>query len=96
MTYTESLNIDFVDMLGSGYVMDHCMSAFKYRQEEKLYRVYVTDALKAIADNTRRYAGGYNLTSRFFDWVYKDKPKGNKREETADEIILRIKQKIEG
>lgn len=92
--YSETLNIEFVDMMGSGYVMDHCISAFKQRQEEKLLRVYITDTLKAIAENTRRLAGGYSITNRFYDLAYTKRTKVS--DESADEIILRIKQKVEG
>ena len=93
--YSETLNAEFVDILGSGYVIDHCISAFQKEQEEKLYRVYVTDALKAMVDNTMRFAGGVRLQNRFYDLAYKTKPKVEK-EETADEIIMRIKNKLEG
>lgn len=94
MTYTESLNLDFVDVLGSGYVMDHCISAFQKEQEEKAFKIYLSDAVMAIAENTMRFAGGSKMSSRFFDII--NVKKQAKQEETADEIILRIKGKING
>ena len=33
-------------------MIEHCIAAFQLYNEEKLFRVYITDALKAIADNT--------------------------------------------
>lgn len=86
--------MDFVDVLGSGYVMDHCISAFQKEQEEKAFKIYLSDAIMAIADNTARYVGGSKMASRFFDIInIKKQPK---QEETADEIILRIKEKVNG
>ena len=67
-------------MLGSGYVIDHCVSAFLKAQREELYQIYVTDALKAIG----------NLNIRFIDYF---KPEETR---TAEEIIDSIKQKLGG
>ena len=94
MTYTESLNLDFVNVLGSGYVMDHCISAFQKEQEEKAFRIYLSDAVMAIADNTAKFAGGSKMSSRFYDII--NIKKEAKKEETADEIILKIKEKVNG
>lgn len=82
-------------MLGSGYVIDHCISAFQKEQEQKLFNVYITDALQVIADNTMRFNGGSRMSKRFYDVAYAEKPV-KEQEETADEIILRMKGKING
>lgn len=74
--------------------MDHCISAFQKEQEEKAFRIYLSDAMMAIADNTARYAGGSKMSSRFYDII--NVKKEAKKEETADEIILRIKEKVNG
>lgn len=39
-------------------MIEHCIAAFNNMQEEKIYRVYVTDALKALTGGKRRY---YNI-----------------------------------
>jgi len=36
-------------------VIDHCVSAFLERKEWELYRIYMTDALKAKWDLSYRY-----------------------------------------
>ena len=36
-------------------MIDHCVSAFNCRQEEKLYRAYVTDALGIIVGANERW-----------------------------------------
>lgn len=73
--------------------MDHCISSFQKEQEEKAYRIYITDALQAIAENTQRFAGGMKMNKRFYDIIAKPQ---KHEEETADEIILRLKGKING
>ena len=94
LRYTETLNSDFVDVLGSGYVIDHCIAAFQKEQQEKAFNVYLTDALMAIANNTSALTNeGQKMSGRYFD-IIDIKPK--KKEETADEIILRLKGKING
>lgn len=78
----ESIRLDLLDLLGSGYVIDHCVSAFLKEQREELYQIYVTDSLKAIGHLNRRFADYFN------------KPK--KEERTAEEIIDGIKKKLGG
>ena len=56
------------------------------RHEEKLYRVYVTDALKAIAENTTHYQGAEEMfdygSSLNLRWIDALEPK--EEEETTD------------
>lgn len=78
--------------MGSGYVIDHCISAFQKEQEEKAFKIYLTDALQAIAENTQRFAGGMKMNKRYYD-IINIKPQ-QKQEETADEIILRLKERV--
>ena len=80
-----------MELLGSGYVIDHCISAFLQRQDEKLYRFYVTDALKAIAGNTQLFAGGDSMSISYKEIIDR-KPK--EKEKTAEEIIDNLKSKL--
>ena len=64
--------------------------------EDKLFRVYLTDGLKAIADNTSAlHPKGASLKSRYVDIVdivdgiKPDKPEEEPKE-TAEQIINRI------
>lgn len=61
--------------------------------EDKLFRVYLTDGLKAIADNTSAInPKGVSLKSRYVeivDGIKPDKPE-EKPKETAEQIITRI------
>lgn len=69
-------------------MIEHCISLFSKKQKEKAYRIYVTDCLKAIADNTTHLLGidgvidyGTTIPHRFVDMVYPDKEKQKKQEE---------------
>lgn len=61
--------------------------------EDKLFRVYLTDGLKAVADNTARLTKeGVSLKLRYVeiaDNIKTDKPE-EKPKETAEQIIDRI------
>ena len=69
-------------------MIDHCISAFLKRQDEKIYRIYVTDALKAMVENTSRFAGGTVIKTRYCDLVDRT-PK--KETESAEQIVDRIR-----
>lgn len=70
---------------------DHCISAFLQRQDEKSYKAYVTDALKAIAENTSRSAGGTVMVKRFVDVIDRSKPQEDR---SAEEIIDHVKNAL--
>ena len=61
--------------------------------EDKLFRVYITDGIKAIADNTSALnPKGVSLKLRYVeivDGIKSDKPE-KEPEETAEQIIERI------
>lgn len=62
----------------------------KKQDQEKAYRVYVTDALKTITENTAKYAGGSYMKSRYYDFIH-PKPEETR---TPEEIIGNMKEKI--
>lgn len=62
----------------------------KKQAKEKAYRIYVTDSLKAIAENTAKYAGGSYMKARYYD-AENQKPVETR---TGNEIIAQMKAKI--
>ena len=62
----------------------------KKQMREKAYRIYVTDALKAITENTAKYAGGSYTKARYLD-LEDQRPEETR---TPDEIIGKMKDKI--
>ena len=73
-------------------MVEHCISALLQKREQKAYRVYVTDALKVIAENTSRFNGGATMNGRWFDLVDVSKPKA--KEQSQEEIINRLRHKL--
>lgn len=64
--------------------MRYVLSKFKMHEEDKIYRIYVTDSLKAIGNLDKRYAD-----------IIKTKP--IKREtRTPSEIVEHIRRKLNG
>ena len=77
--------------------MEHCVASFRKKQEERAYKIYVTDVLKVICENTANAVSkGNYLTARFYDILEDIVPGKKKKEESADEIKARIKNKIGG
>ena len=70
-----------LELYGSGYVIEYCIAAFNRLQEEKLYRIYVTDALKVI--------GGLNV--RYCDLISASVPR---EERSGEEIITSLSEKL--
>lgn len=61
--------------------------------EDKLFRVYITDGIKAIANNTAAlYSKGMALKSRYIEIIEDVKPGESDEDpkETAEQIIERI------
>ena len=76
--------------------MDHCVSFFQRKNERRLFEVYVTDALKAIAENTGKalHEGGVGMGKRYIDMINENKPPEKEETRTAADIINHIKDKI--
>ena len=84
-------------------MIEYCISALKSNNEAKSYKIYVTDALMAIADNTTHFAGmegmvdyGRTVTKRWIDALNpppeEEKPEDNRPStEIASDIWERIR-----
>lgn len=68
----------------------YCFARQGKEQIDKAYRIYVTDALKAISENTAKFAGGSYMKIRYAE-VINPKPEETR---TADEIITNITDKL--
>lgn len=83
-----------LDLMGRGYVLEHCSMYLRKEQDVKALRIYVTDALKTIADNTSRMvSGGVTLKSRYVEWAEQLKAP-REPVESSEAIINRIKGRI--
>lgn len=54
----------------------------------------MTDALKCISENTAKKVGGMSMNKRFFEIIDRSKPQEEEEEQTAEEIIDRIKNTL--
>lgn len=79
-------------MMDKGYVIDYCIAFIRREEEEKVYKIYLTDALRLISENTAKMVGGSYLQKRYIDLT--DTPTEEKKELTADEIINNLKNKL--
>lgn len=76
----ESIRLDLLDLFGSGYVIEHCISALRQKRQDEAWRHYIADSL---------YYSGRNkvLTVRYAD-LFKA-PDGRTGDEIAADIIRR-------
>lgn len=69
--------------------MRYCIAKNREMQEEKAYRIYMSDTLNIIAKNTGRYAGGEFMTVRYADLI-NPKPRDERScEEITADVIKR-------
>ena len=73
------------------------------RREDRLYRIYITDALKAIADNTTHYQGtegmfdyGSSMSMRWIDVLEPHEEVKEKDDRSCNEIVHDIWERIHG
>lgn len=93
-----------LELFGRGYVIEHCISSLKLDREKKSFRVYVTDALMAIAENTTHFLGreniidyGKSITERWIDIIdFKETAPKEEDNRSAEEITTDIWQRIRG
>lgn len=85
-------------------MIEHCISTLKLNREKKLYQVYVTDALMAIADNTTHLVGhsgvvdyGRTIKERWIDLMETStKPEPPEDNRPSEQIASDIWERIRG
>ena len=86
-----------LELLGKSYIIDHCYNYLKESSEETALKVYITDAIKAVVENTGRLSKeGVVMRKRFAD-IINDVPDEDKNEDNnkkANSIKERIKSKL--
>ena len=70
--------------------MRYVMARYGEHQRELAYRIYVSDALKIIADNTARFGGGNQINERYWNIIH-PAPEDNRTEE---EVISHIRGRL--
>ena len=70
-------------MFGRGYVIEHCISSFQKYHEEKAFRIYVTDLLRALARQDK--------IPRYYDLIKIDKAPQKSAKEVKEKIRGKFK-----
>lgn len=69
--------------------MRYAMSRYQSQVRDLAYRIYVTDCLRIISENTAKVVGGSYITAKFAD-IINPKPVDKRNgEEIAADIIKR-------
>ena len=69
--------------------MRYAMARYKSQQRDLAYRIYVTDCLRIVGENTAKISKGSYITAKFTD-IINPKPVDNRNgEEIAADIIKR-------
>ena len=78
-----------LELIGSGYVIEHCMSALRQMQADEAFRDYMADGLYAISH------GNIIMQKRFHDMMHPKTEKEKKKEaDDNKKEAKRIKNKI--
>lgn len=59
------------------------------QQKDAAYRIYVTDALRIVAENTAQYVGGNYIKARYADMIEPKKQDSRTCEEITADIVAR-------
>lgn len=70
-----------LNLMGRNYVIDHVISEYQDYVEEKIYKAYVTDLIKSIAESI-----GVEVNDRYADLI----DNTSKDTRTGDEIALDV------
>lgn len=85
------IDLELLELIGKGYIVDHCVSLFNNKAKERLYQTYITDTLKCLNDNLAKVIGGSSIKARYYDLLEAGSQKES--EKTGDEIALEIIKK---
>ena len=65
------------------------MSILKKEQEDTAFRIYVTDTLRLLTDNTAKASGGSKVSKRWWDIIHQPAPETRTGAEIAQDVIKR-------
>ena len=69
--------------------MRYAMARFNQHQRDLAYRIYVTDCLRIISENTAKMGGGSYIAAKFSDIINPNPVDNRTGEEIAADIIKR-------
>ena len=69
--------------------MRYAMARYQSQQRDLAYRIYVTDCLRIVGENTAKISGGSYITAKFADIINPNPVDNRTGEEIAADIIKR-------
>lgn len=69
--------------------MRYAMARYQSQQRDLAYRIYVTDCLRIISENTAKISNGSYITAKFADIINQKPVDKRNGEEIAADIIKR-------
>lgn len=87
--YISALDLKKVEMFGSGYVVDYCISIFSYECKDIAYRNYVCNCLQMLTENTAKSSGGNYVNKSFYDIMHPVKLDDRPVEDIIADLIKR-------
>lgn len=83
-------------MIGKPYIIQHFLNEVRKDSRERLYKTYVTDMLRNILTNTAGGEERYRAEKRWIEIAERQptKKEEEKPEETEEEVIARIRNKL--
>lgn len=79
-------------MFGEDYISQYVLSQYKAISEQKTLKIYITEALRIIGENTAKAVGGRSLTKSYIDII--EPKKEEKPKETAEQAKKRLLDKF--
>lgn len=58
-----------LDLMGPGYILEHCYEAYRQEQRETQYRAYVTEGIRMMSETIANINGGSYLNVRWLDMI---------------------------
>ena len=75
-------------------MIEHCVSAFLEGQKEKAYKIYITDCLYSLANQYSLSHGAEQvIQKRYADILMDSEKKEEVKEENAEDVINRMREK---
>lgn len=87
-----SVRLDLLELFGSGYVIEHCVSVLNIKQKNDLWKDYIATGLQLLVSNLASAFGGKTLSLSYRELVSQEK----EEEITEEEIIENIQRKLKG
>lgn len=83
----KTIRLDLLDIIGSGYVIEHCVSTFLELKSIKIYQNYIADCLNNINEILAKTYSGKYVTARYSELINST---SKTSEKSGDEIALDI------